>query len=216
MGKVDQLLKWRGLRSGRSRASTIMVLLALALGTICLGACGSDLTVSPSDASTSQGGSASFAKDANKEIVTFGHEGEAAEKQVVSRILMKNLKARASGDWKGQCSSLSTSVIKTLGRNTEPLKVGKTCVKQLEAAATVAEARAGSNASKAAAEAEGRTGAGPPTIRTNTMTGPIDAFRVSDNRGYALYHGKGGLDYSMLMEKEGGEWKVGSLITTEP
>jgi hypothetical protein len=199
------------------------LMLAIGFTVVALAGCGgggSSSTSSGSATSPEAGSpvSASFTTPGgDNTIPTFGKEASAAEREAVSAILEKNLKARASGDWAGQCSTLTKGVIKTLETDTAPLKRGKGCVTRLKAAASVAEARAGLHPEKAAAEAEGRKGSkGPATIRTYTMTGPIDAFRVSGNKGYALYHGIDGLDFSMLMEKEGGEWKVASLVTAEP
>lgn len=42
----------------------------------------------------------------------------------------------------------------------------------------------------------------------NTMTGAIDSLRVERGQGFALYHGRGGVDWTVSMNKEDGRWKV--------
>lgn len=123
------------------------------------------------------------------EIPEFGKEADAAEREAVSGIVEENMKARAAGDWAGQCSSLAASVIKALGKTASPL-FGTGCAKDLEAEAAGA----------------------PKYILANNMTGPIAALRVKGKSGYALYHGTKGADYAMPMTNEGGDWKVGALL----
>lgn len=42
----------------------------------------------------------------------------------------------------------------------------------------------------------------------DTTTGPIDSLRIDGTRGYALYHGRNGIDWSVTMQKENGKWRV--------
>lgn len=55
----------------------------------------------------------------------------------------------------------------------------------------------------------------PPSKTADPMQGPIVALRVQGPVGYALFHGKGGQDYAMRMEKENGKWKVGDVLTVK-
>lgn len=133
----------------------------------------------------------------NKEIVEFGQEASVEEREAASRVLEENLIARASGDWAAQCASLTPAA-----------------VKEVEQGAAAQGVKKGSCATELKGRAEPLQRSKP--LRVNTMTGPIDALRFKGSRAYALYHGTGGQDYAMPMEKIDGEWKVDSLLTAAP
>ena len=203
-------------RTGKGIA--ILCIAALVLAAFGLAACGSS-----SDAETDGGSSANasseFVKNgASTQYANFGKEASTEEREAVSAILEENLKARASGDYAVQCASLSAGAIKTIVQAAATLPTGKGCGKELEAVASVADARDAERAGAevAAAKVEGRKGKAPKTIREYTMTGPIDVFRVKGTQGFVLYHGIKGLDFVMPMTKEKGEWKVASLVTKKP
>jgi hypothetical protein len=151
---------------------------------------------STSPASESSGGSEPsaefFGPTGKNQTAEFGEEASDEEREAASEVLEENLEARAAGDWKGQCDTLSAAVAKNTAKQGEVANV-KGCAASLELLA----------------QPPARTKA----FRANTMTGPIDALRVEGNDGFALYHGAEGQDYSMQMEKEDGEWKVSSLST---
>jgi hypothetical protein len=126
-------------------------------------------------------------------IARFGEEASASERGAASAVLVQNLRARAAGDWAGQCSSLAAFVVKGLEQRGTKAGIGKECAKDLGAAAKTAS----------------------PAVREDTLTGGIDALRVKGNRGWALYHGAHGIDYVIPMLRESGGWKVSSLLTNE-
>jgi hypothetical protein len=188
-----------GLKTGLSIALVAAVLMA-ALAAGCGGgsssSSGSTSSADSTSSSSTTGASAEFTgAGPNGKIVKFGQEADTAEREAASSVLEENLKAREAGDWAKQCTSLSAGAIKKLEQEAVRLKAGEKCAESLEYGA----------------EPQSATKA----IRANTMTGPIAVLRVEGNKAFALYHGTKGKDYAMQMEKEGGEWKVASLITTE-
>jgi len=133
-------------------------------------------------------------KGPDSKIPTAGKEGSVEEREAASKVLEESLQARAARDWAGQCATLVKSVVEGIEKAGTVLGGGGGCAQALEAQAAPA----------------------PPSTLANTMTGPIDAFRVVGGaRGFALYHGTKGKDYVMPMLKEGSEWKVASLTEKE-
>jgi hypothetical protein len=187
---------------GRRRAPTILLLAMLGLALVFAGCGGS--SSSSSDASTTAATnaasttdnagdpSAQFGKTGNPNpIVGFGREAPASEREAVSPVVEKNLKARAASDFATQCQTLSLAAIKKVPE----AKTRKDCPQALKEFASPL-----SESAKA---------------RKDTLSGPIDAMRVKGNKGWALYHGNDGKDYGLALEKEGSTWKVGSVLTTE-
>lgn len=148
-----------------------------------------------SRAAESTGGepSAEFVgKGPNGKLAKSGEEAEAADREAASRVVEESLEARASRDWASQCSTLVAALIKQI-EESNSLSAATGCAKALAAVAAPAT----------------------PSALANTMTGPIDALRVSGTQGFAFWHGTGGKDYVIPLFKEGGEWKVGSLVAQE-
>lgn len=168
----------------------LLVAIAIAMSFV---ACGGG---SSSDGDEGEPSKSFLTKNGKNTIPTFGEEADAEEREAASEVLEENMKARAAGDWAKQCASLTVGAVKKLkGENEERGGALGTCVKDLEF--------------------QGEPKSASAVVRVNTLTGPIDALRVKGTRGWALYHGTGGSDYAMPMEKVGEEWKVGSLTTTE-
>ncbi len=182
-------------------ASIVIALLAVGLASGCggssSGSTGGSGSGSTADAGSTEGtgGSkapaAGFSKKAKQ--VRYGEESNDEEREQASQILEENLQARATGDYVTQCNTLSPVVVKAIEGN------GSSAVKKRNCAETL-----GSEAAKA-----------PPGLLENTMTEPISALRVKGPVAYALYHGKGGKDYSMKMEINGTKWLVGATLTEE-
>jgi hypothetical protein len=128
-------------------------------------------------------------------IPLYGHEATVAEREAVSKVLEKSLRARAAGDWAAQCSTLSIYVMTQIEKQTAITKsTGKHCAKRLGQAAKSASA----------------------SVLADTLPGSIDAMRTRGGRGFALYHGNDGNDYSMdMLKEENGNWKVNSLTTAK-
>jgi len=128
-----------------------------------------------------------------KKIAKFGEEASAKEREAASEVLEENLQAREAGEWAKQCSTLTPTGVKEVTQGAEAQGVKKgSCAEEL----------------KGRAEPLSRS----KSIRENSMTGPIDALRFKGVSAYALYHGAGGRDYAMSMEKIDGAWKVSSLL----
>jgi hypothetical protein len=187
---------------GRRQTPAIFLLAMLGLALV-LGGCGGS---SPPDSAASAAEStkasstddnasepsAQFGKTGNPNpIVEFGHEASASERDDVSPVVEKSLKARAAGDFATQCQTLSLKAIKKV----PGAKRRKDCPKALKEFASPLSETA--------------------KIRKDPLTGPIDAMRVKGDSGWALFHGNDGNDYGLPLEREGSGWKVGSVLTTE-
>jgi hypothetical protein len=131
-------------------------------------------------------------KTGNNKPASFGRVVSEAEREVASKVLEENLKARAAGDWVAQCATMTAEKRSQAEIYAPP---GTGCAGGLK---VQAEPLSGSK-----------------EVRANTMTGPIAVLRVEGKFGYALYHGKKRQDYAMLMKKEGSKWKVAHLATNE-
>ena len=147
-----------------------------------------------SDANETEAGKTFLKKGAKNTIPKFGEEASSDERDAASEVLEENFEARAAGEWAKQCESLTKKQLDEIDKESILGPKG-TCVEDIERQALPLTASKG--------------------VRENTMTGPIDALRVKDSRAWALYHGVKGKDYAMPMKKEGDEWKVDSLTTTE-
>jgi hypothetical protein len=142
--------------------------------------------------------SKTFLKPGTKnKIAEFGEEASAKEREAASAVLEENFEAREAGEWAKQCASLTESAIKNVKEiaSTQGGEGGGGCAKALGFRAKPLKLTKG--------------------LRENTLTGPIDALRFKGAKAYALYHGAGGRDYQMPMEKVDGEWKVDDLLTRE-
>lgn len=166
----------------------LLCLVALAmLGAGCGSSSGGSDATGPSAEFTGKGGS--------NRPAAFGQVADEEEREAASKVLEESLKARAAGDWAAQCATLTVRAISQIESDAPNFGGGKGCVSGLKAQAEPL------SSSK--------------SVRANTMTGPIAVLRVDGKFGYALYHGAKHQDYAMLMRKEGGEWKVDHLATTE-
>jgi enoyl-[acyl-carrier-protein] reductase (NADH) len=161
------------------------------------GSGGSSSSASKGEATQTPTGTKSFPKDKeSKKYVAFGEEASSAEREAASAVLTENLEARQTANFAGQCGSLGKAGLESvLGPVKEMGKAKAECPSSLK---TLAEPLSNSK-----------------ELRANTLSGPIAALRVKGAKGYALYHGNDGNDYAMPMEKEGGKWLVGSILTTE-
>ncbi len=133
-------------------------------------------------------------KGGNNRPATFGAEAGEEEREAASTVLEESLRARAAGDWAAQCSTLTAARIDQLESDAPNFGGGKGCVITLKEEAEPLSAT--------------------KEVRADTMIEPIAVLRVQGKLGYAIYRGTSGKDYAMLMEREGGEWKVARLATT--
>lgn len=120
-------------------------------------------------------------------VPLFGHEGTRTEREQASVVITKWMRARAAEDWHADCSHFSKQYTKILVADAHGVTGGKvtTCTQAL--------AYFGENASG---------------DYVNTLTGPIDSLRVGAGHAYAQYHGKGGTDWEIPMDRENGRWLV--------
>jgi hypothetical protein len=133
-------------------------------------------------------------KGPNGQLAKIGKEASAAVREEASIALEENLNAREAGDWETQCSTLASATVEQVEKGASVLGAAPGCAKALEAQAAPL----------------------PPASRANTMTGPIDAFRINQGiNGFAFWHGTRGKDYVIPMIKQRGEWKVVTLREEE-
>jgi hypothetical protein len=199
MPTLNQLLLYsQGM--GRKWLAGVVLVVLLAFASGCGGSGsggssggGSTDSTDPPSASTGHEASAEFLDKggSNKSMVEYGHEGSLAEREAAGAVLSENLEARANKDFATQCATVNKETV-------EEITVGETgnreraCPKDLEKMAKpFAKTRA---------------------TRRDTLDPPIAAIRVKGNSGFALYHGTDGTNYAMRMEKEDGQWRVGSLL----
>jgi hypothetical protein len=172
------------------RAAISVALVTLALPAAALTACGGSSSGAAASSSGGESGSSGsnapapgFSKEAK--LAAFGKESAEAERQEASQTLEENQISRAYGDFSRQCQTLAASVVEALERSGG----GKSCGEVLRL------------------EAKGM----PRALLEDSFIGPVEAFRVEGNVGYALYHGTREKEYAMKMERENGEWKVVSV-----
>ncbi|HEX6781514.1 MAG TPA: hypothetical protein VF125_05720 [Solirubrobacterales bacterium] len=118
----------------------------------------------------------------------FGHEASRAERARASRIIEGWMRARASTDWAADCSYFS---------------------RRYRHALVAEDATQVSNGEvQNCPQALAFFGIAASGDYKNTLSGPIDRFRVAGGQGIALYHGNDGNNWAVLMEKEAGKWWV--------
>ncbi len=110
-------------------------------------------------------------------------------------MLTAYMRARASDEWGKECRFLARSTAAPLRElaASSPGLGGKGCGAILKAL-------------------EGGT---PPSTRADSMREGVASLRAKGDRGFALYHGRQGVDYLMPMVREGGAWRVGALAPIE-
>ncbi|HEY2478330.1 MAG TPA: hypothetical protein VGI17_06330 [Solirubrobacterales bacterium] len=174
----------------------LCVLIALAALNAGCGGSGSSQTATEagSTAKAASGAEPSSAFPKN-ELVEFGHEASASEREAASKVLNKNLKAREDADFATQCATLSQSSIESVAVGKKGAAAVKACPTALKVLGTPLS----------------RT----KPFRIDTLDGEIAVLRVKGKEAQALYHGNDGHDYSMPLTKEHGHWTVGAILTTE-
>jgi len=173
----------------RALTAATVVVIALALS-----ACGSSSTSTNSSSAESAEPRAAFAgKGENGELAMAGSESTPEEREAASSVVEESLKARAAGDFAGQCETLASELIKGLEARGSKGILKKNCTTTLEGMARRAT----------------------PGSLNNPMTEPLAALVVNGNLAFAFFHGAGGKDFVVPMEKEGSAWKVSSLEVQE-
>jgi hypothetical protein len=125
----------------------------------------------------------------------FGHEASGAERARASRVVTGWLRARAVTDWAADCSYFSRryrhALVAEDATNVSNGEV-QNCPQALEFFGFAASGDC-----------------------KNTLSGPIDRFRVGGGLGIALYHGNDGNNWAVTMEKEAGRWWLAISEPTE-
>jgi hypothetical protein len=154
---------------------------------------------SSSDPPSGSEGIAEFVQaDSPNKLLGFGAEAAAGERDAANAVLQANFAARAAANFAAQCSTLSAgakeavSLVVHVGPSGE---VPKGCAKKLEKIA------------KPLAKSK--------EVREDRLSGPIPVLRVKGSEGFAIYRGTEGNDWVIPLEKEAGEWKVGSIQEEE-
>jgi hypothetical protein len=160
------------------------------------GSASEDSDQASSDDSAAEEGSSAFrTRGGDNSIQNFGAEADRAEVDAATAALTSYLQARAKDDWARECALLAESAVAPLEQlaSRSPQLEGKGCAAILTALVV-------------------RT---PASSRANPMTDGVASLRFEDDRGFALFHGAGGVDYFVPMVKEDGEWRVGALAPSE-
>jgi hypothetical protein len=177
-----------------------LLAIGMIAGLLSLTACGGGSGGTSSGESTLSGAtdsaepSAEFVgKGENGSLAKRGKEASVADREAASEVLEESFEARAAHDWAGQCATLTAKATKLVEGEAAKSAKGKAtkndCAVNLESIGKVA----------------------PASVLENPMTEPVAAMRLSKGQAFAFFHGKGGKDYVMPLEKEGSEWKVNAL-----
>jgi hypothetical protein len=147
------------------------------------------------DSSAAEGSASFLTPGGDNSIQNFGEEADSAQVDEVSTTLSGYLEARAEDDWAKQCALLAKPAVAPLEQLAarSPQFKGQGC----------------------AAVLESLLGTAPASSRADTLTNGVASLRFEGDRGFALYHGAGGVDYFMSMIKEDGQWKVGAFAPNE-
>lgn len=170
----------------------VLAAMAVAIG-LALSACGGGSSTGSSSAAEPEPSAEFAGKGRNGELATAGTESTDEEREAASRVVEESLKARAAGDFAGQCETLAPELVERLEERGSKGILKTSCTASLEAMAKGA----------------------PAAVFENVMTEPLAALRVNGNLAFAFFHGAGGNNYVMPMEKSGSEWKVASLQVQE-
>jgi hypothetical protein len=128
-------------------------------------------------------------------VSAFGREAPRAEREEASRVIEGWLRARAATDWVEDCSYLS---------------------RRYRHGLVVEDAMSVSNGEvQNCPQALAFFGIAASGDYVNTLSGPIDSFRIASGEGIALYHGNDGNDWSVPMAKEAGRWWVAIAAPNE-
>lgn len=198
---------------GGSRKLALAAVLAAVLLTLGLTACGGDGSTSapPSVATDSQGQGAAKSEaggepgspsaefevaGGDNSVQRFGKEAGKAELEAASTVVESYMAAVEGEDFPTQCAQLARDTIGPLERIADP---------------DSQEGGSGSGCARALSQLR----AGTPGATVGAMAGPVASLRVQGAQAFALYHGKGGVDYVLPLKRESDGWKVASLVPVE-
>jgi hypothetical protein len=158
---------------------TLLALVAVALATALLSACGSDESSAIDQ----------FRDKTESSILDFGEEGSESESEQANEAVSEFLAARSAGDWEAACEQIASAMVdklENLAASSTSL-ADKSCPSLLDAFAQVSSAEL----------SEESTGDG--------------SLRQAGSRGFLVYSCAGDAVCAMPLEKDGGEWKVGTI-----
>jgi hypothetical protein len=166
---------------GQKGTRPLLVLVSAALTAALLGACGG---------SGSDGGSDQFRDQTKSTILDFGEEGSEAALEEGEEAVQAYFESRAEEDWESTCAQLSRQVlekIEHLARSATELS-DKSCPSFLAAFTRLS-----------------------PQEQEESEIVDAGSLRERGQRAFLIYHGDGEVVYAMPLNREGDEWKIGSL-----
>jgi len=134
-------------------------------------------------------------KGGDDSIQTYGVEAQSAERVKAARLVKAYLGAQAAGHWASACADLSAVILK-----------------KLELATRGAPRIHASGCPGALAALISKT---PPAIRRRAAQIRVLSLRVEGARAFIIYRDGEGRPYNLLLNREGAEWKIGSLAGIE-
>jgi hypothetical protein len=147
---------------------------------------------SGSDSSSSASSLAKRYPHGDNSIQTFGKESGEADKQAVTTVVKRYYAAVAAGDGAGACALLSSGISKSI-------------VQSLGRSAALREKGCPGILSLLFKHRPGQAGASLAVV-------DVTGVRVKGNRGFALLRSKTMPSGEITIYREGGAWKIGSLI----
>jgi hypothetical protein len=123
-------------------------------------------------------------------VQEFGSEASSSEFEEAAAALHAFLDARAAGDWATACDYLAADIVASFEQLADSQQQdGASCPQLLR----------------------GLSGPSTAKARKEAAIADVGSIRVEGERGFALYHGVGGVDYAISMTREDGGWKVATL-----
>lgn len=156
---------------------------------------GSSEDDSGGDSSAGEGSAAFRTPGGDNSIQDYGDEADSDQREAAEAAIVAYLDARAAGDWDKSCEYLAAAAVEPLEELAEssPQLKGKGCAAIIGALSAQL----------------------PASSRANPVTEGIASLRFEDERGFALFHGRDGVDFFLPVVEEDGEWKVGALAASE-
>jgi hypothetical protein len=137
----------------------------------------------------SESGDESSTQGADPRVEAFGREAASGDRAAIVAAMKGYLQALAVQDYRRACSSLATSVQRSLERIVAKQVRARGCAAILPMILSGAAA----------------------TTSREAAAGAVSRVRVSGNRALVLYHAPGAQLYVMTMTREGSAWKAATI-----
>jgi hypothetical protein len=173
----------------------IVALLSAAMMAGCGGGSGTSSTTGSTESTTVEASTQFPTSNGDAKFVKFGTEAPSSERDAANAVLQVNFKARAAADFKAQCATLDQRTLREIAGPAAGGSPAADCARELRKLAQPLS--------------------GTKKVRADTLDQPIAALRMKGTHAWALFHGSDSKDYAIVMNKEGGVWKVGALLATE-